>query len=401
MLPPASDITPANARGGTHFRRLSDELVFAWDHTDASLTRQWARKTAGFLGTSLKRRASNLLSLAGRLAGGTVRESAECLRAFNEERLAHHLNSRGAAVYVEGTELVARARVVASQTAQIVRHRPREAIPQLLMLVATSLLVSGGPDGDGGAPDLDLAFGIGAHRSILTHSILMGAALETAFLSLVELVKLVHANLPVEHDPLWDGIAHHAEAIATAATTGASLGLSYHLLVDGLIQPAAYHDLPVSMPLEAHQSVFVANSVAEALDVQHKPRPPGALRGGEVRSGRTESLRGAPTPPGWRATASPADIEAQRSAHRRLLTQAYPVDAFIVGLLAEEELFIVQRYGVWLEALASGNVLPLTNAQEQFVLVAQGKQRASTAHEQAWVVYQSLVAFAPAAHARP
>ena len=49
----------------------------------------------------------------------------------------------------------------------------------------------------GGAPDLDLVFGIGAHRSIFSHSILMGSALETAFLSLLRLVRLTHKNLEV------------------------------------------------------------------------------------------------------------------------------------------------------------------------------------------------------------
>ena len=58
------------------------------------------------------------------------------------------------------------------------------------------LVVSGGPDGDGGAPDLDLMFGIGAHRSVFSHSILMGASLETGLLALLRLTQLVHAKLP-------------------------------------------------------------------------------------------------------------------------------------------------------------------------------------------------------------
>lgn len=37
---------------------------------------------------------------------------------------------------------------------------------------------SGGVDGDGGIPDLDLLAGIDAHRSILTHSILAGVVAE-------------------------------------------------------------------------------------------------------------------------------------------------------------------------------------------------------------------------------
>ena len=92
------------------------------------------------------------------------------------------------------------------QAARLVQSQPREAVPQLLVLVATSIVVSGGPDGDGGAPDLDLMFGIDAHRSILSHSILMGAALETGFLSLVHLVRLLHTKLPADHDPLSEAV---------------------------------------------------------------------------------------------------------------------------------------------------------------------------------------------------
>ena len=119
----------------------------------------------------------------------------------------------------------------------------------------------------------ELMFGIGAHRSILSHSILMGAALEAGLLSLLGLVQLVHGKLPALHDPLWDSIHRQATSITLAASRGASIGMAYHLLVDGLVQPAPYHDLPVSLPMAAHQTVFVVNAAGEAADVRRKPSP--------------------------------------------------------------------------------------------------------------------------------
>ena len=110
-------------------------------------------------------------------------------------------------------------------------------------------------------------------RSVMDVEMLMGAALETGFLSLVQLVRLLHAKLPAGHDPLWDELVKHADSIAHTASTGVSIGMSYHLLVDGLVQPAAYHGLPVSMPIEAHQTMLVANAAAEAVDVKFKPVP--------------------------------------------------------------------------------------------------------------------------------
>ena len=73
----------------------------------------------------------------------------------------------------------------------------------------------------------------------------------------------------------WDALHAHAERIALSANRGASIGMAYHLLVDGLVQPAAYHDLPVSMPIEAHQTLISANAAAEAIDVAKKPQQRG------------------------------------------------------------------------------------------------------------------------------
>ena len=43
--------------------------------------------------------------------------------------------------------------------------------------------------------------------------------------------------------------------------------MAYHLLVDGLAQPAPYTDIPVAMPMELHQSIFVVNGIGEVIDV--------------------------------------------------------------------------------------------------------------------------------------
>jgi hypothetical protein len=40
--------------------------------------------------------------------------------------------------------------------------------------------------------------------------------------------------------------------------------------VDGLLQPGAYHGLPIEMPMEAHQTILAANGVAEANDAARR-----------------------------------------------------------------------------------------------------------------------------------
>jgi hypothetical protein len=132
-------------------------------------------------------------------------------------------------------------------------------------------VVSGGPDADGGAPDRNLVLGIGTQRSIFTHSIVMGSALETAFLSLADLVRLIDGNLPPEHDLLRDHLANQAGTLTRSASVGARLGMAYRLAVDGTA--GTYHGLPVDDLAEVvHRAIAVANGSAEAIDAGGKPK---------------------------------------------------------------------------------------------------------------------------------
>lgn len=408
-VPTALTLVPVNAQAGARFQTLGDELLYAWDRTDSRVVLEWSAATAAIFCTSLKRRASNLLNVAWRLSTAAASESVAAAHAYHQDRLPEHLDRRAGAAYAASADVAARVKGATAQVAELVRSQPRAAIPQLLVLVTTSLVVSGGTDGDGGAPDLDLILGIDAHRSILSHSVLMGAALETGFLSLVQLVNLLHAKLPDRHDQLWDRIAAQADTLAQAASVGASLGMAYHLLVDGLFQPAAYHDLPLAMPMEAHQTIFVVNAAGEVLDAKYKSGLGGATstppRGASERTRRTTagSARfNAPAPavkpePSsyWWETASAAEVAAVKQRHRHLRASSVLVDPFVVGMLAADEVLIIERYGAWLEGLADGTLLPLTVPQVQFVRAAKGEQPAQTPHEKAWVMYQSLLEYRP------
>lgn len=258
-------------------QRLQRELRYALAQTRRSDLLAWGADSGKTLATAATRRVKNVLQLlhgGTRFVGG---EASTGWRAWQRGELAGHSQQRAATAMEATRNGYAQLRDFAGRTAQALKDQPQDTGVHLLTLVLTSLLVSGGPDGDGGAPDLDLMLGIDAHRSILSHSILMGAALEAGLLSLLGLVRLVHQHLPELHDPLWDSIDSQAADITLVVSHGASIGMAYHLLVDGLVQPAPYHDMPVSLPIEAHQTVFAVNAAGEAADVRHKPSAGGPM----------------------------------------------------------------------------------------------------------------------------
>jgi hypothetical protein len=159
-----------------------------------------------------------------------------------------------------------------SRIAEGLVRDPRRTLPPLVAGLVGFNAGSGGLDGDGGIPDLDLVAGIGYHRSPLTHSILAGIVAEGVLLALADLAALVHQRLPARHDPLWDDLAEAGGPLADAAASGLSAGIAWHLLVDAFVEPAPYQGLPVPLPEAAHQGIMAANTAAEATHAVKRRR---------------------------------------------------------------------------------------------------------------------------------
>jgi hypothetical protein len=65
--------------------------------------------------------------------------------------------------------------------------------------------------------------------------------------------------------------------------------------------------------------------------------------------------------------------------------------------LTTSERELLARCGYWLEALANGELAPLTDAQERFVAAAQGRAAPASEHERAWLKLRPTVALPPPA----
>jgi hypothetical protein len=269
---------------GHRAARLYSELAFARSRLERDALKGWGTRSAHRLLMLTGRRVGGLAKLATMLGRTGFGELADVLSASRQRRLSTHFGDRTAAA-IDGTISFGRdgTRLVAGVARALVRD-PKATAPAVLGGLLGFSAGSGGLDGNGGIPDLDLLVGIGVHRSPLTHTIIAGIFAEGLLLALADLAAEVHVKLPHGHDPLWDELARIGRPLTQSLAIGTGAGLAWHLLVDALIQPAALHGLPVEMPLEGHQTIMAASGVAE-----------GANAAGQVeRRGAVEIVQGGP-----------------------------------------------------------------------------------------------------------
>jgi hypothetical protein len=248
---------------GSRSKRLYDELAFAVSRADGAVLRQWGGRSAGRLMNLGARRVGGLASLATAIGKGTWSELSNMIKAAGQGATLEHLGNRTAAAIDGSIALGKEGAGALSAIGRGLVSNPKETAPKILGAFLGFYAGSGGVDGNGGIPDLDLLAGIDAHRSILTHSILAGIVAEGALLAIADLATQVHGRLPVDHDLLWDELAKSAAPLTSSLAAGTSAGIAYHLLVDAFIQPTPYHDLPFSMPIEGHQAAMAASGMAE------------------------------------------------------------------------------------------------------------------------------------------
>ena len=264
----ANDVLQIVAVENARWRRLVAELQHAVKATDRAALAEWSKDWGWTTLRVGKRRVGNLgdrLKSAGEWVYDGARDAFDAIR---QRRLREHATERTESNWRNGKAYA--RRMAAGAKAFVALASNPDKLPETAVLVLAALVSSGGVDGDGGIPDLDLKFGIGAHRSIFFHSIISGTVVEGVVYGVATLVGLVHEQLPDHHDPLWDSIERNRVRYFQAITAGSSAGIAYHLLIDGIVQPAAYHDLPFSAPLEVHQTILVVNGAEEGADATRK-----------------------------------------------------------------------------------------------------------------------------------
>ena len=257
---------------GARAKRLQAELAFALGRMERHDLAGWGGRSGRRLLVLTGRRVGGLARLAALLARSGGGELIGLVTAGRRRRFIAHLGDRTAAA-IDGTLAVGRegGRLLVAIAKGLVSD-PKRTAPAVIGAVLGFSAGSGGLDGNGGIPDLDLLAGIGANRSPLTHTLIAGILAEGLLLALADLAAEVHGRLPHDHDSLWDGLARIGRPLTHNLAIGTGAGLAYHLLVDAFVQPGALHGLPVDMPMEAHQGVMAASGLAEGAEAARKAR---------------------------------------------------------------------------------------------------------------------------------
>lgn len=247
--------------------RLLREFQAAIGATSAEELKSWGGRTASVLGEVTIRRGKNFGSLVGRVWDFLTNETEGLLGAIRRGNTLPHLGTRATAAHDQALLLSRQFAALYDVLSSNLQNRPKETAPKLAAGVLGFLVGSGGVQGDGGIPDLDFLGCIGAHRSILTHSVIAGVIVETLVLGVLDLSRTVYKNLPEDHDPLWEDLNNVSGDVFAALSTGVSAGIAYHLGVDATIDgDGTYKDLPVSLPQAGHQAILGANATVEAND---------------------------------------------------------------------------------------------------------------------------------------
>ena len=252
----------------SRYQQLKWELRYALDSTEKDELKRWAKSTVLVFPNVTVKRAKNLAKITGGAARGTLAEARNLIKASVEWRFCSYAKKRSADLSVFTFESYQDILNLSKTIKNMLRMNPKKTGIQMFLAVTGFNVGGGGIDGDGGIPDLDLLISIGHHRSILTHSVLPMIIIEGVFISLIGLVNIVHNNLPSAHDPLWDEIKCNNESVLESFYTGMSLGLAYHLGIDGTIQGGgSYNNFPFSMPNLGHRLIAGINSLTELIDI--------------------------------------------------------------------------------------------------------------------------------------
>ena len=253
---------------GTRSENIAAEAKYALARIDSRQIKRLSLVFPVLLSRALTRRIDNIGNIGKSIGTSLYEEAKEVKEAYKNEHIKNHLKEMisNSIHKIEGVSKS--SYTFLKSIIKTIRTDPKEKIPALIAGVLGFEMASGGLDGDGGMPDLDLALGIAEHRSLLTHSILMGSVVEAAVLTTVILGMQLKTNMPQNHDPVWDKLDLDNSELIQALLIGTSTGMAYHMGIDTTVDGGGTYAAIEGMPLEVHQIIMGLNAFAEGLNAK-------------------------------------------------------------------------------------------------------------------------------------
>ena len=255
----------------TKASRLISEFKYAWDKTPLKDKISWCTRCVSLFAKVTFRRAKGLFQVSKNIIKSVGNETLELGKAIHGKRLIGYLDDRKSKSSDAISGAYNASKSLLKNCFALLKDNPKEAGPIMFLGVLGFFCGSGGIDGDGGIPDLDIAVGgIGNHRNVFFHSVISAALLETMVYSSIDASNMIYKKLPDNHDGFWDKLVGYKNW-ANAFVTGACTGIMYHLLIDGTIDgKKAMTNFPISMSMEGHNAFFITNAIAEGIDLNKK-----------------------------------------------------------------------------------------------------------------------------------
>lgn len=273
-----------NKKQENQLEQILKELIFSLKKTISeedllSLSFHIVKESGKQTYNSKKDTTVSLFKAAEKFSGKVFRFTKEKVKTYEKNGISNELikdlyltsefiqKSPGKLISV-GKNIKSKAIDLNDNFLKKTRDEKIEIISVGLMGVLIFFASAGGEDLEGGIPDSDLNFGVGAHRHFLSHSILMGFVVEFLMRSGIEILNKSYKNLPFEHHSFWDTSNNYINKHKGLAIGAMWAGISAHLLKDsGVLGHGVkpYTGIPLEMSMESHQGLFAANSTASAL----------------------------------------------------------------------------------------------------------------------------------------
>lgn len=252
-------------------RKLASDLLFAARSMDSA---DWARLVVLSVGRAGRATCHVRWNGVRSLVGGASKAGQHVWQVGPKQAAADAWTAAHRTV----AELPSRTQKAWQDFCALSRGKQADEIAQMLLSWMVFYAAAGGQDLEGGLPDMDLLVGIGEHRSLFSHSVLLGLEVELALRFGLAALDCLILRMPGDRHPVWDRIASLLERYGERALTGIWLGIGAHLLKDATLLSVAgtkpVVGLPWSMPMEAHQAFLAANGVAAAaVGASGQPAP--------------------------------------------------------------------------------------------------------------------------------